>query len=194
MQLLVFGPEQKTLEELSITKFIQSTKHMKDLTELLPLKHLKSIKTLNLCFTSYPLVCEISDTSEEASFMNSAISGSRELEQIFFCLKPTLTHIKLGDYIWDDFVIYMAEVCKNIEIVEFNSRQITDSAISHLLKRAEHLTALDVALCNQFTGLAFADVDLETFKSKQLRWCKLSLIGHELKMAQERLRELVPEC
>lgn len=80
--------------------------------------------------------------------MNSAISGSRELEQIFFSLRPTLTCIKLGDYIWDDFVIYMAELCKNLEIVEFNSTQITDAAISHLLKRAEHLSALDVALCN----------------------------------------------
>lgn len=194
MQLLINGPEVKTLEELLITKFIQSPKHEKDLAELLPLAKLKNLNKLSLCATHFPLICEIADTSEEASFMNSAISGSRELEQIFFCLKTTLKHIKLGDYIWDDFIIYIAEVCKLIEIIEFNSKQLTDAAISHLLKRAENLTALDVASCSKFTGLAFADVETENFKSKNLRWVKLSLAGHEQKMAQERLKELVPAC
>ena len=76
---------------------------------------------------------------------------------IFFSLKASLTHLYLGDYIWDEIVIYIAEMCKELELVEFNSSKLTDYAISHLLRRAEHLNALDVSGCSNFTGLAFAD-------------------------------------
>jgi len=72
--------------------------------------------------------------------------------------------------LWDDIVIYIAELCKELEIVEFNSKEVSDVAISHLLKRAEHLTTLDVAGCPRFTGLAFSDVDSETLKCHKLKW------------------------
>jgi hypothetical protein len=98
-------------------------------------------------------------------------------------LKGTLKRIKLGNYIWDDFLIYVAEVCRGIEVLEINSDAISDGAIAHLLKRSEHLVALDVSLCKQFTGLAFALVEDEHFKSRNLRWLKLSIAGHELNMA-----------
>ena len=98
-------------------------------------------------------------------------------------LKGTLKRIKLGNYIWDDFLIFVAEVCKGIEVLELNSDVIGDGAIAHLLKRAERLVALDVSLCKQFTGLAFALVEDVHFKSRQLRWLKLSIVGHELFMA-----------
>ena len=81
-----------------------------------------------------------------------------------------MTHLYLGNYLVDELVIYIAEMCKEIEQVEINSTQITDVAISHLLKRAEHLKALDVSGCTNFTGLAFADVDDENFKSTKLKW------------------------
>ena len=101
---------------------------------------------------------------------NATISGSRELEQILFKLRGTLIEVRLGNYIWDDLIIYMAELCKELEVLEFNSDSISDAAISHVLKRSEHLTILDVAGCTRFTGLAFADVTLETLKAKKLRW------------------------
>lgn len=64
----------------------------------------------------------------------------------------------------------MAELCKELEILELNSVYISDAAISHVLKRSEHLTTLDVAGCTRFTGLAFSDVTSETIKAKKLRW------------------------
>jgi hypothetical protein len=60
-------------------------------------------------------------------------------------LKGTLRRVKLGNYIWDDFLIFVAEVCKGIEVLEIRSDTITDAAIAHLLKRAERLTALDIS-------------------------------------------------
>lgn len=111
---------------------------------------------------------------------NATISGSKELEQVIFRLKGSLVELRLGNYIWDDFIIYVAELCRELEIVEINSAEISDAAISHLLKRAEHLTTLDVAGCSRFTGLAFTDVDTETLKCKKLKWVQANLKGHEL--------------
>ena len=79
-------------------------------------------------------------------------------------MKGSLVELRLGNYIWDDLLIYIAELCRELEIVEINSSEISDAAISHLLKRAEHLTTLDVAGCQKFTGLAFTDVDTDTLK------------------------------
>ena len=124
----------------------------------------------------------------------SAVSGSRELERVIFSLKGSLTHLHLGDYIWDDLLIYISEICKELEVVQLYSKKITDGSISHLLKRAEHLSALDVSGCSQFNGLAFFEVEAETFKSTKLKWCQLNLTGHEMAMARERLQALVPAC
>ena len=150
-----------TLEELQIVKFNQKESPK----ELLGLKKLKNLERLSLCATWFPLdIKKIDDGQQE-------VAGSRELEQIIFALKGSLTNICLGNYIWDDLVIYMSEMCKELEVVSFFSSKITDACISHLLKRAEHLTALDVAGCSEFTGLALADFeDLETFKAKKLKW------------------------
>jgi hypothetical protein len=63
--------------------------------------------------------------------------------------------LSLGDFIWDELVIYIAEMCKELEIVEFNSTTVSDAAICHLLKRTEHLNAIDLSGCHNFTGLAF---------------------------------------
>lgn len=123
-----------------------------------------------------------------------AISGSREIERIIFNLKGSLTQLTLGDYIWDDILIYIAEMCKELEIVSIYSKKITDGSISHLLKRAEHLTALDLSGVSEFMGLAFSDVEQDTLKSTKLKWCQVNLSGHEMMMARERLSVLVPNC
>ena len=95
-----------------------------------------------------------------------------------------MVELRLGDYIWDDFVIYVGELCKELEVVEINSGQVSDAAISHLLRRTQHLTTLDVAGCTRFTGLAFTDVTTETLKATKLRWVQANLGGHELQMVQ----------
>lgn len=118
---------------------------------------------------------------------NQTIAGSRELEQIITKLKGSLVELRLGNYLWDDILIFIAELCRELEVLEINSQDISDAAISHLLKRAEHLTTLDVAGCSRFTGLAFTDVDSETIKCKKLRWVQADLGGHELQMAQQRI-------
>lgn len=107
--------------------------------------------------------------NNELAASNATISGCRELEQIIFRLKGSLVELRLGDFIWDDIVIYIAEVCKELEVIEFNSSCISDAAISHVLKRTEHLTTLDVAACTLFTGLAFVDVTPETLRAKKLK-------------------------
>ena len=96
-----------------------------------------------------------------------------------FRLKGSLTELHLGDYIWDDLLIYIAELCKELEVVELNSGQISDAAVSHLLKRTEHLHTLDLAACTRFSGIAFMDLTSETFKATKLRWVQVNLSGHE---------------
>ena len=124
---------------------------------MLPLARLRNLERLSLCATYFPLKLDIAEVYNEVSHTNQAVSGSRELEIIIFCLKSSLTHLYLGDYIWDEMVIYIAEMCKELELIEFNSTKLTDAAISHLIRRTEHLKALDVSGCSNFTGLAFAD-------------------------------------
>ena len=79
-------------------------------------------------------------------------------------LKGSLVELRLGDFLWDELIIYIAEMCKELEVVEFNSRTITDYGIAHLLKRAEFLNALDVSACPEFTGRCFWDIEDPDFK------------------------------
>lgn len=77
------------------------------------------------------------------------------LETILFGLKESLKEVRLGNYVWDELLIYLAELCKKVTILEINSTGLTDAAISHLLKRAESLEKLDISGLLNFTGLAF---------------------------------------
>ena len=159
LDLLAKGNERQSLEELTIVKFNQSMENANNAKDLLPLCKLRNLERLCLCATYFPLKLDIAEINNEVSHTNLAISGSRELEIIFFSLKASLTHLYLGDYMMDELVIYIAEMCKEIELIEFNSTKLTDAAISHLIRRTEHLKALDVSGCTNFTGLAFADVN-----------------------------------
>lgn len=128
------------------------------------------MERLALCPTHFPLKLDIATVNNQLSASNGSISGCRELEQILFKLRGTLVELRLGNYIWDDLIIYMAELCKELEFLEFNSLYLSDAAISHVLKRSEHLTTLDLAGCTRFSGLAFSDVTSETLKATKLRW------------------------
>ena len=109
---------------------------MNSAADLVPLGQLRAIERLALCPTYFPLSLEVATINNELAASNVTISGSRELEQLFFRLKGSLVELRLGDYIWDDIVIYIAELCKELEVVEINSGGVSDAAISHLLKRA----------------------------------------------------------
>lgn len=49
------------------------------------------------------------------------VTGSRDFEKIIWNLKGSLTHIYLGNYVWDDLLIYIGEMCKELEVVSVNS-------------------------------------------------------------------------
>ena len=50
-----------------------------------------------------------------------SLTGSNELELILFGLKDTLKEIHLGNWAFDELIIYMAEICKLLEEIEINS-------------------------------------------------------------------------
>ena len=89
--------------------------------DLVPIGSLKAIERLALCPTYHPLNVDVAMINNQLSASNATISGSKELEQILFKLRGSLVEVRLGDYIWDDLVIYMAELCKELEVLEINS-------------------------------------------------------------------------
>ena len=46
------------------------------------------------------------------------VSGSRDFEKIFWALRGSLTQLSIGNYIWDDLIIYIGEICKELEVVQ----------------------------------------------------------------------------
>ena len=108
------------------------------------------------------------------------VSGARDFEKIIWGLKGRLTQLFLGNYVWDDLVIYIGEMCKSLQVVSISSAQVTDGSICHLLKRCEQLTALDVSGWPKFCGLALQELDQETFGAKNLRFMQVNLEGHEM--------------
>lgn len=82
---------------------------------------------------------------------------NREVELIFFNLKSTLIEISIGKWAYDDFIIYVAEICKELENLEINSEQVTDKSVAEVLKKCQHLRFLDISGCPNFVGTAFAD-------------------------------------
>lgn len=158
--MLADGREALCLEELQIVKFNQTKEGC---TELLPIGKFKGLERVNLCSTWFPIDMKRQETDTD---LND--SAQRDFERIVWLLKGSLTHLQLGNYIWDDILVYIAEMCKELELVQINSTQITDLALCQLLKRSEHLKCLDVSGCTQFSGLAFAAVESENYVAKKL--------------------------
>lgn len=114
MLKLLVKNDAKTLEDLQIVKFIQ--KKPEGVTELLPLTELKSLQRLNLCATWFPLELKMAEDDN-----GNDVTGARDFERIIWALKGSLTQLYLGNYVWDDLVIYIGEMCKNLEVVAINS-------------------------------------------------------------------------
>jgi hypothetical protein len=64
-----------------------------------------------------------------------AVTGNRDLELIFFGLKNTLIELRLGEWAYNDLVMYLAEICKQLEVVEINSTVVDDSGIVEVLRK-----------------------------------------------------------
>lgn len=103
-----------------------------------------------------------------------AISGNRELELIFFGLKNTLIEVHFGEWMYNDLLIYIAEICKDIEIIEINSTQITDISIVEILRKLKFLRFIDLSGCPNFIGTAFSDA-LEVLASDKIRQITLGI-------------------
>lgn len=76
--------------------------------ELLPLGKLKGLRRLNLCSTWFPL--DLKRTEADAD--PAEVSGARDFERIIWLLKGSLTHLQIGNYIWDDLFVYVATMCR----------------------------------------------------------------------------------
>jgi hypothetical protein len=72
-------------------------------------------------------------------------------------MKANLIEINIGQWAYDDLVIYMSEICKELENIEINSDQVTDASILQILKKCKYLRFLDVSGCDKFNGLAFTE-------------------------------------
>ena len=85
-------------------------------------RHLKFIKltALDLCSTNYSLKIPKENIDEQHD-QQVALTGCRDLELIFFELKSTLKEVHLGQWAFDELLIYISEICKQIEILEVNS-------------------------------------------------------------------------
>ena len=87
------------------------------------------------------------------------MNGCAEMEALFFTLKNTLKRLNIGNFVWDDLIIYIAEMCKELEVLELNSQKLSDAAVNHVLKRATQLKVLDVSGITEFTGQAFTELN-----------------------------------
>lgn len=61
------------------------------------------------------------EVPNESNDQMISVAGSRELELITFSMKNNLRILSLGDYIYDDLMNYIGEMCKNVEKLEINS-------------------------------------------------------------------------
>ena len=117
---------------------------------MLPLQKLKSLERLDLCSTWHPLFAKVSENEDGLD-----VSGSREFERVFWSLRPTLKELRLGNFMWDDMLVYVAEMCRNLEVFQINSQECTDGSINHMIRKCTKLRALDVSGLVKFVGLAF---------------------------------------
>ena len=149
-----------------------------------------NLTSLNFCSTwfSIEIVREVIDEQNDQAV---ALTGCRELELIFFGLKNNLKELHLGQWAYNDILIYIAELCKDIEILELNSRQITDPSICEAMKKMEHLKVLDVAGCPMFSGQAFENAEEHLVCTKLQRLVVGMKVG--IILAKEKLVPKIPK-
>lgn len=115
------------------------------------------------------------------------MAGSRELELIFFSLKNNLRILHLGHYIYDEMLVYLAEMCRNLEKLEVNSDLVTDRGLTQIFIKMTKLKYIDVSACPNFTGLAIFEAG-EHYGAKELIRFVLGIENaYEKQKVQEKL-------
>lgn len=126
-----------------------------------------------------------------------AVTGNRFIELMFFNLKATLLEIHIGQWAYDDLIIYVSEICKELETVEINSANVTDKSITEMLKKLKYLRFLDLSGCNNFVGVSFAEaMESEAgLGSPKIRQITLgpSFQGSDLRAIKLRIHSKQPE-
>jgi hypothetical protein len=149
-------------------------------------KKFAKLERLNFCSTWFSIDVD-RDAVDEQNDQAIAVTGNRDLELIFFGLKNTLIEIRLGEWAYNDLVIYIAEICKQLEIVEINSTSVNDSSILELLRKLKYLRFLDISGCPNVIGTAFADAQ-EVLASDKIRQITLGPEFNGQKMATAKAR------
>lgn len=114
------------------------------------------MKKINWCSTWWTIKLPRSDVGADNDQTDS-ISGCREMELLFFGMGKRLQEMRIGQWAYDELMIYIGEMCKVLEVVEVNSDKVTDIGITHLLRKLAQLRLLDVSDCPNFLGTAFSD-------------------------------------
>ena len=156
-----------TLEELIIVKYYQPANPFnaeldrdvkeENLDELQQtLKKFTRLERLNFC-SSYFTIDVHREAVDQQNDQALAVTGNRFIELMFFNLKASLLEIHLGQWAYDDLIIYVSEICKELETVEINSVNVTDKSITEMLKKLKYLRFLDLSGCTNFVGVSFAE-------------------------------------
>ena len=163
-----------------------------DVEDLLCLKKFRNLQSVNLCSTYHPLAFNV-QLSDDSNNQQLSIAGSREMELLIFSLKNNLRILHLGAYLYDELLVYIAEMCKQLEKLEVNSEQVTDRGLTPVFVKLTSLKFIDVSACPNFTGLAVMDAG-EHYGAKDLKRFVMALQGYEKQKVQERLAQVAPGC
>ena len=130
---------------------------------------------------------------DAANDQTISITGCQEIELLFFGLKESLVEIHLGQWVYDDLLVYIGEMCKKIQILEVNSDKITDISITSILRKLPSLRVLDLSDCPNFVGVSFSDA-LEDMAPQRLQKVILgpSFQGHSMQVAKQKLLSKYP--
>ena len=115
-----------------------------------------SLSYLDLSSTYFPLVVPRSQIDDQND-QQVAITGCRDLELIFFGLKDTLKELHLGNWVYDELLIYISQICKGVSVLEINSEFVSDAGVTQLFTKMEQLVSLDISACPKFLGVSFTD-------------------------------------
>ena len=90
-------------------------------------------------------------------------------------------------------LIYIAEMCGQVEKLEVNSEAVSDRSITQVFIKMTQLKYIDISACPNVLGVALYDAG-EYFGAKDLKIYVTALEGTEKQRVQERLISLAPQC
>ena len=76
------------------------------------------------------------------------------MELVFFNMKANLRILNLGYYMYDEMLIYIAEMCRGLEKLEINSEAVSDYGLTQIFIKLTQLKYIDISACPNFRGVA----------------------------------------